>query len=358
MTPNAAASQVQWAGFHGRGLRLETQDPLLMAALASRLRELLEPEPPGLPCLSFRFVPVASLAESPVRPPQGALRRLLDLPGGLAGYDPVSDRIYARHGDLGELSADPRSGEVLAAYQPSGPGRWLASHFLFTLPFLEQQKRAGRFSLHGSSLSLDGKGVIFAGQSGCGKSTLTVALLRANLCRDGNGGTAEPCAQPGARASYGSPRVGFQGDDTFFLEQAADGIHSLAFPEEIDVTEQTARWVPELRGLLETPLPPGWPKRQAHARDVFGARIEWRLRPSLLLFPHISHRPNSEAHPLTRAEALSALAHNVLLTEPRATQAHLDALGCLVRQCACYRLETGTDLDALPEFLLGLAGGG
>ena len=54
------------------------------------------------------------------------------------------------------------------------------------------------------------------------------------------------------------------------------------------------------------------------------------------------------------AEALLELAPNVLLTEVRSSQAHLDALAELARTCACYRLETGRDFDALPGLLRGL----
>ncbi|HEY5140802.1 MAG TPA: hypothetical protein VIJ25_16030 [Methylococcales bacterium] len=39
---------------------------------------------------------------------------------------------------------------------------------------------------------------------------------------------------------------------------------------------------------------------------------------------------------------------NIMLIETRSSQAHLDALGGLIRQCDCYRLETGLDFDTLP----------
>ena len=55
-----------------------------------------------------------------------------------------------------------------------------------------------------------------------------------------------------------------------------------------------------------------------------------------------------------RDEALLELAPNVLLTEPRSSQAHLDVLAALVRETACYRLETGRDFHVLPTLLRNL----
>jgi hypothetical protein len=48
------------------------------------------------------------------------------------------------------------------------------------------------------------------------------------------------------------------------------------------------------------------------------------------------------------------LAPNILLTEPRACQAHLDILGRLARESVCYRLDTGRDFERLPRLLRGL----
>jgi hypothetical protein len=53
-------------------------------------------------------------------------------------------------------------------------------------------------------------------------------------------------------------------------------------------------------------------------------------------------------------EVFLDLVPNVLLTEARSSQAHLDALAELARTCDCYRLDTGRDFDALPRLLRGL----
>jgi len=74
----------------------------------------------------------------------------------------------------------------------------------------------------------------------------------------------------------------------------------------------------------------------------------------VLVFPRVAGAPESELTPLSPGEALLELAPNVLLTEARSSQGHLDALAELVERSACYRLATGTDLEAAVELLGGL----
>jgi hypothetical protein len=79
--------------------------------------------------------------------------------------------------------------------------------------------------------------------------------------------------------------------------------------------------------------------------------VVWECEPGVLVFPRISGRRESVLEPIDPGEALLELVPNVLLTEPRSSQAHLDALAELARSSRCYRLATGTDLDATVELL-------
>jgi hypothetical protein len=45
------------------------------------------------------------------------------------------------------------------------------------------------------------------------------------------------------------------------------------------------------------------------------------------------------------------LVPDVLLTEPAATQAHLQAIGMLVEQARCYELRSGTDVERAAELV-------
>jgi hypothetical protein len=73
--------------------------------------------------------------------------------------------------------------------------------------------------------------------------------------------------------------------------------------------------------------------------------ISWDARPGTLIFPVVSGATRSTLRPLAPDEALFELAPNVLLTDAKTSQRHLDALAGVVSQCACYRLDTGRDLE-------------
>ena len=53
---------------------------------------------------------------------------------------------------------------------------------------------------------------------------------------------------------------------------------------------------------------------------------------------------------------VARLVPNVLLTDAASSQAHLDALGHLVRRLPAFRLATGTDLEAAVELLDPIVG--
>ena len=79
--------------------------------------------------------------------------------------------------------------------------------------------------------------------------------------------------------------------------------------------------------------------------------MAWICEPAALVFPRITRAGASRLEPIPAHEALMELLPNVLLTEPRACQAHLDALAQVTSVIPCYRLWTGDDFDELPALL-------
>jgi hypothetical protein len=259
--------------------------------------------------------------------PEGA-RTVYDPPVGEVVYHDGDDLLYLEHGPRLRALADPGSGRVRFAVGELEPeDLWVLSHPLLSVPMMELLKRRGLFGVHAAGAALGGRALVLAGTSGSGKSTLSLALARAGL--------------------------DFLGDDTLFLARRATPagtLRVLAFPDEIDLTDETAGFFPD----VATRRTPGWRKRQLRAEEAFGARIAWECEPAALVFPRVSGRPRSELRPIDPGEALLELAPNVLLTQPAASQAHLDALAELARASRCFRLETGTDLDEAAALLRGL----
>ena len=268
--------------------------------------------------LSFEFLPPTADLAHLARPAAG--RPVYDPPGGEVLYDDAADRLYLDLGGRLRAVCEAGRGRALLAAPAAGRGDlWLLSHPLFTLPLVELLKRRGLYHVHAAALCRGGRGLVLA---------LTIALARAGF--------------------------GFLGDDTLFLARRPAGLRLLAFPDEVDLTDETLRFFPELAPVLDAPRRDGWRKRPLRAEEVYGAPVVWECAPGHLVFPAVSGRAASELTPIGADEALLELAPNVLLTDPASSQAHLDALADLAAASCCWRLATGRDLDAAVRRLAGL----
>jgi hypothetical protein len=320
-TPRTPPRVTQGYRLHGLGVAVAGA-PEVAAALHTRLRRL-PPQEPSPADLTFTLDEVPAGGAHLVTRPPGAARPLADPPDGEVLYVAGMDQLYLAEADGVRIRCAPAEGRVWASVrQPVGDHLWRLSHHLFTLPLVELLKRRGLYSVHAAGLGLHGRGLLLAGASGAGKSTLTLALVRAGW--------------------------GWLGDDVLFLRPGAAGLRVLAFPEAITVTEATAAMFPELHPLLLQPTALQGPKRPVEADDVYGVACLWECRPGVVVFPRVAQTATSVLRPMDRGEALLALAPNVLPTDAHASQAHLDALAALVTASACYRLETGRDVETLP----------
>ena len=255
-------------------------------------------------------------------------RPVYDPPLGTVLYAEGSDRLRISYG---AIDADCLPGEGrsrIAIGSASAGGRWAATHPILTLCLVETLRRRALFPVHAAALALAGRGVVIAGNSGSGKSTLTLALLRAGFA--------------------------LLGDDTSFLARDSETLRVLGFPDEIGVTERTVRFFPELAPVLRFDRVPGAPKRQLLPEQVYDLTFASETTPSLVLLPRVSGERETRIVDVSPSEALLELVPNVLLTDPRASQEHLDALGALVSGARCCRMATGRDLDALPERVAAL----
>jgi hypothetical protein len=297
--------------------------PTLVEALEARLR-LLRASAADTSDLVFEFCDASRAGRHLVEAPSG-VRHVVQLPSQIeAWYSDPAERLHIRVGDTIRAVCAPKQGHLRASFLRLGPWElWALSHVVFTISLVEMLKQRGLYSVHAAGASLGNRGVVIAGQSGSGKSTLSLALTRAGF--------------------------GFLGDDTLFLAPGPAGLRLLGFPDEMDVTDETIGLFPELAGLLAVPPRLPGAKRQVRGEDAYAAPVVAECRPAALLFPRVAHTERSRLRPMSQAEALLELAPNVLLTDARASQAHLDALAALARAGPCYRLDTGRDLDALPR---------
>jgi len=303
--------------------------PLAVAdALESRLRPLRIPDL-GVVDLELEFRPIPESSEHLTAALDGRLVVLGDR--GEARYHDGEDVLSIQLVDGISARCEIGAGRLVVSTRGlTTEDVWWLSHPYFSLSLIEMLKRRQLYYLHAAGVEVEGTCVLVTGGSGSGKSTLALALAL-----DG---------------------FGLLGDDAVFLTKGATGLELLAFPDEIDVSEETLRLLPDLGPRAQPVLRPGWPKLSFRGEGAFPGRMVERSRPSVLIFARVSGQERSVLSPMSRTDALHQLVPNIFLTEPKSSQAHLEAFVELVRTCECYTLSTGFDLQTIPRLIRSTVG--
>jgi hypothetical protein len=274
--------------------------------------------------IDFQSVPGAKQRSIERLPGQG--RAFYQLASGEALYFASTDRLYLSYGDGVRALANLGQSRASFSVVESDPVNvFLASHLFLTISLVELLKRHGLFSMHAAGFSKNGKAILIPGTSGAGKSTLAITLLRSGF--------------------------GYLSDDMVFLQRCLDQLQVLGFPEDVDVSDQTINFFPELAFLGRTPKVAGFPKRHVRPDQVYGVELVNQAVAGAIVFPRISSSGKSSLRSIGADEALLELVPNVLLTDAPTCQKHLNILTELAKQTPCYRLETGRDFDHIPRLL-------
>ncbi len=312
---------------HGVDVAVVSDDHVVLGLVDDRLRSFRRDPGPDVAAVRLSFAAVAD-----TRPyqdhSQGHGRPVYDPPEGDIVYYDDRDQLHMND-DQVTTRVDLAAGSVETWFRHDDPSaRWRASHPFLTLALMELLRRRRRYCLHAAACVVDGHIVLIAGPSGAGKSTLSLALVRAG--------------------------AGFLGDDTVFLSPSPQGLTVLGFPDEIDLTDETAEMFPELAHLVGQPKMAGAKKHRVRAEEAFGDVVVMSGPPAVLVFPTITGGEDGRTTPMAQSDALLELVPNVLLTDPPTAQAHLDALGRLVESCRCFRLATGRRIQQVPDLVFGL----
>jgi hypothetical protein len=310
--------------YHGLGITV-TSEARISEAIHKRLRHFLTPELDHAD-LCFEFYRVSNREKNLITKPRGVFRPVHDTLLGEVAYADATDQLYINFRNCIRLLCDLGQGLTrVTSLSKEADDLWLLSQYMFIFPFVELLKRHGCYNLHAAGLCLNGRGLLLPGHSGSGKSTLALLLLRAGF--------------------------DFLGDDTLFLTDSDAGLRVLAFPDAIDLTDETVNLLAGWCDLKMRPKAEGWSKHQLWAEDIQGGKTVWECQPAVVVFPHVAHTDKSILKPMAKDEALVELLPNITLTEARTSQAHLDALATLLNVSTCYRLETGRDFNAIPGLL-------
>jgi len=224
-------------------------------------------------------------------------------------------------GEYGLMVFDVGAGraEIVLAKEGDLHEDIVSSLLLYTLS--ELAKPLGLRLLHAAAVALDSRAVVIPGTQGRGKTTTCLALCLAGYT--------------------------FLSDDIVFLRERNGNVEICALPEHLSVTENTVRMFPRIQSN-EADLTAGLLKRHILPEKLFEGRIGRRAAPAAILFPDVTGEAESRLEPLARPRALE-----MLLPRGLSVLDQEDAAGCfqmlskLVAQSVCYRLQFGTDVDAL-----------
>ena len=313
--------------FHGLEFRVRCS-AAMGAFLDDRFR-VLPPEGDLRGTISLDFWSVPDPSQHCVEKPPGQERIFYDFPRGEACSFETGDQLYLRFENGVRVLGSPGLGYASFSLVELEPANlFMASHLMLTILLVEFLKRRGCYSMHAAGFSKNGKAILLPGGSGAGKSTLSITLLRSGF--------------------------DYLSDDMVYLRRAAGDLTVLGFPEGVDVTDQTITFFPELVFLRNAPKSVAWAKQSVRPEEVYAAKVVREAHPGAIVFPKISGKERSDVRPINTEEAFREIIANLLLTEARSCQSHLDILTELVRQTPCYRLETGRDFDRIPILLADL----
>lgn len=297
--------------------------PAMAIFLDARFR-MLPTHAPHTSTVFLEFQAAADRTRHKIERPQGLGRRFYEMPQGEASYFDETGEAYLSFGDGARALCRSGAGSVLfSILESDARNLFVASHLMLTILLVEILRRRGWYALHAAGFSENGRAILIPGVSGSGKSTLSITSLRG--------------------------KFDYLSDDMLFFARRPDGLVVRGLVEDVDVTEKTIRFFPELDFLLSPPENGAFAKRQVCPQEIYGTRIVAEALPKVIMLPCISGKEKSSITRIGSGEALLQIVPNVLLTDPSVCQAHLGILAELVQQAACYRLETGLDFDRIPH---------
>ena len=309
--------------FHGLELRVRCSTA--MGTFLDQRFRVLPPEGELRGIISLDFWPVPDPSQHCVEKPLGQERIFYDFPRGEA-CSFTGDQLYLRFENGVRVLSRPELGCASFSIVESEPANlFMASHLMLTILFVEFLKRRGYYSMHAAGFCKNGKAILLPGGSGAGKSTLAITLLRSGF--------------------------GYLSDDMVYLRWDSRDLKVLGFPEDVDVTDETINFFPELASLQNAPKSVAWAKQSVRPDEIYAVEVTREARPGAIVFPKISGKERSDVRLIDTDEAFREIIANLLLTEARSCQSHLNILTELVRQTPCYRLETGRDFDRIPALL-------
>lgn len=335
---NMNSTVTQTFNLYGIGVRVDTDIPSLAAGIGGLLRRFAEHPATDSQPLRFTYERSEKAPDSLSNGSSAGGGPLLFSTSwknafDLAGRLGINWDVYGRNGCLvldyhrrGRLRLHVPEGVLEGSLtEPLDLHPALLPSIFFFFPLAQLLARRRLHLVHSAALERNGCGILIPGLSGSGKSTCCVSLMRGGY----------RCLS----------------DDKPFLRETENGLELLAFPEMIDVTDQTITFFPELRESTAG-IEAGYRKKRFCAEIFYPGSTVDAVKPSVILFPQISEESTSRIEPLSKAQALQTLLpHSLLCFDRTISVRHFELLARLVETTTCYRLHFGRDVLDLPRLV-------
>jgi hypothetical protein len=252
-------------------------------------------------------------------PQAGGNEPIGHLPEGIQVFRDEQRFIIADGRSRVVIDMSAHTAEGVIAPDVDAPARFKPFYFL-TLSVLYLLRSVGYYAIHAAGLLQYDAAVLLVGTSDSGKSTTTLGLIRHGWH--------------------------YLSDDSVALVAAADGIDAVSMRHDVCVDANVADHFPELRSRVWPSAPNDPAKWRVDPEILYPGSFAQRMRPNVLVFPHVTGEAVSVIEPLPQPIAVmmagrfSALQ---LAHDPAAMKAQFSVLGRVVAQCSCFTLRLGTD---------------
>jgi len=316
---------------HGVSTRVVTNSRAIAAAIERFLQpfkaEAAVAESSSGPDISVHLFAVDAL--SPEMSPRDGDAEMLYNWGTLKVYHD-GPRRYAEVDTRARMTADvdacAAAGFTREALLDSD---WPITNLFFYPLWAQMLKVKGLFPLHAAGLCRGDRSALFLGRSGSGKSTLSISLVKGGY--------------------------GILSDDTVFLREKGGRLEALAFPEEINVREETIRLLPDLSRVRNFNMNELRQKSSFSIEELYPGSIAESSQPVVMAFTQVADSETTTAEPMSGTEALSqSLRYGFFFLDPSTNERHFYIMSMLARQARCFRLRTGRDQDGLVRVVDGL----
>ncbi len=251
-------------------------------------------------------------------------------PAAISTHYLYDDLWLIDFGNSGAVVVD-RERETLMVFCPRHRFRkiLLSLESLF-YPMFELMRRHGVYPIHSGAVSLEGKGVVIAGNSGAGKSTLIIHLVRSGF--------------------------NFLSDDRCLMRRNCGryevvGVHGFA-----RVYPQNVCDAPELHSVSKH-FKEEHCKKEYDIGQIYPDRVAESAPVEMILLPQWKGNGTTRIKPISPMDAaIQLLPLSVETLFPDTARTQFQFIGELVERVAVYRMELGEDRWRWPHMLKELMG--